>query len=978
MNHLYLGLGGAGVRVWQALGRRLACRPDTAGRKAVLEPLLIDTDARELRDEAPGWRLLGGTLAPPPAQRLLLDADAEALHTLLRARTDLRDCIAADAADWEARLTDLGAFDAPLSQVAARLPGWPSRRLGRLLLAQGQGRVRIALDAVAQSLQARHAHPSLTIHLVAQLGGATGAGLLMDLLTLLRRHPPAPRCSVHLHALLPEADTAGGRPAPLAEVQAYAVLRELQAAAREGLFELCLLSGQTDERGLQPLDAASRERQLADWIFHRVSGEPEWVVPPRAGAGGVRPGEFVAFGLAERGADRVELRTHLCHELMLRLLAQLRYNHWRPGLGFVTHPRPVPAEPMAELLAAWGLSDAHLQLAAPLPEIDGETPPGAPIEAEWRALELHYRELIGLVAPARRAPELRRLFEQGLEERFRGQGVEAAFDLPDHALRRRAVVVRQRVESALWDDWRDGRRSLHECGQLLAAVLADLSDRIEPLRQEQHVLETQAALLWQQIESAEQAAAVRPGMLARLRGQAAPVDLEALIEPLREYVLTRTRSAAVTLTLRLIAEIEAQLTTLQGMVDGGEMALAALVEETDAAAAAALPPVRHEAGASRLETREQLAHWRNQLITRETMQREHLRVLRAGLFGRLGEQASFRIFAQRLGEAATCDALLAACAQRLQPASLQPVVSAAWDAWMMGLHAEPERLAREQAALRAQAAVSMVWSADDLPRVPVLECLRVPAAPSPAESAPVAGDGAETGEADEGEVLTRAAPSLRMPDLAQLLRRPDGGTLVLQHRAEGEGAMVLLRLVRGLPLQALRPVQALHRLHEAHRLQAGRAALWLQLDATADLPELLAVDVQAQQARARTVVLLAEALGLLRHEPEPLTGTPVLVHVRLDEDGFELDRVRLGRDPLEAVDQARERVLHDLFDEVCAALQSGHHADAGALARLRDTMRERIETLRRQSPPAQWDTISRQWNEAAREAMKLIRQEGTR
>ena len=37
----------------------------------------------------------------------------------------------------------------------------------------------------------------------------------------------------------------------------------------------------------------------------------------------------------------------------------------------------------------------------------------------------------------------------------------------------------------------------------------------------------------------------------------------------------------------------------------------------------------------------------------------------------------------------------------------------------------------------------------------------------------------------------------------------------------------------------LRPVQELHRLHEAHRLQAGRAALWLQLDEAACLPENL-------------------------------------------------------------------------------------------------------------------------------------------
>ena len=559
MNHLYLGLGGAGVRVWQALRRRLACRIEPAGRRAVLEPLLIDTDPKEFRDEAPGWRHLGSSLVPPAQQRLLLGASAAELHALLRARPELRACLAPEGLDWEARLLELGAFDAPLSQVAARLPGWPSRRLGRLLLAHGQGRVRLALDAVSQALQARHTHPSLTLHLVVQLGGATGAGLLIDLLQLLRQHPPATRCSVHLHALLPQDDTAAGRPAPLAEIQAYAVLRELQAAAQEGLFELCLLSARTDEGGLQPLDAAGREQRLADWIFQRVSGEPEWLTPPRAAGQAARRGEFAAFGLAERAADRVELRSHLSHELLLRLLAQLRYNHWRPGLGFVTHPRPVPVEAMdamETLLVGWGLSEAHLQLAAPLPEIDGDSPPGTPIEQEWQALEAHYRQLIELVAPARRATELRRLFEQGLEERFRGQGIDAAFDLPDHALRRRAVVVRQRVESTLWEDWREGRRALHECGQLLAAVLADLADRIEPLRQEQHGLETQAALLWQQIEAAEQAASVRPGMLARLRGQAAPADVEALIERLREYALARTRSAAVTLTLRLVAEIE--------------------------------------------------------------------------------------------------------------------------------------------------------------------------------------------------------------------------------------------------------------------------------------------------------------------------------------------------------------------------------------------------------------------------------------
>ena len=265
-------------------------------------------------------------------------------------------------------------------------------------------------EARLQALQARTADKALTIHVVAHLGGTTGAALLLDMLALLHRHPPAPRCVVQVHVELPDHDSAGLYPAPLAEVQAYAALRELQAAAQSGLFELCFLGAMTDERGLQPFDAAGREHRLADWLFHRMAEATDPLALPAPAPvraqGAVRAGEFAAFGLAERAADRHAVRAHLSHELMLRLLAQLRYNHWRAGLGFVTHPRVAGHESLAELMNAWGLSDAHFQLAVPLPEIDGDTLPSLSIEQEWQMLETHFVGLISLVTPSRRINEL--------------------------------------------------------------------------------------------------------------------------------------------------------------------------------------------------------------------------------------------------------------------------------------------------------------------------------------------------------------------------------------------------------------------------------------------------------------------------------------------------------------------------------------------------------------------------------------------
>lgn len=994
MNHLILGLGGAGVRVWQGLQQRLQSRAEglPSSRRPAVEAVLLDTDARALADQAPGWRVLGSRAVPPAVQRVLLTAEAEALSALLQARADLRSTVAPDGVGWAARLQWLGAVDAPLSQVGERLPGWPTRRLGRLLLALHQARVRCAVDAAVQALQARTGDHTLTVHLVAHLGGTTGAALLLDMLGLLQRHPPAPRCVVQVHVELPDQDSAGAQPGPLSEVQAYAALRELQAAAQAGWFSLCFLGAMTDARGLQPLDAARRERRLADWLFHRVSEATDPLSTPQRSAGrppaGVRPGEFAAFGLAERTADRHAVRAHLSHELLLRLLAQLRYNHWRAGLGFVTHPRAAGAESLGELMNAWGLSDAHLQLAVPLPELDGESLPTLSIEQEWKMLETHYVGLIALVAPSRRINELRRLFDQGLAERFRGQGVEAVFDLPDHALRRRAVVVRQRIETSLWDDWRQGRRALHECGQLLAAVLADLADRIEPLQQEQRGLETQATVLNRQLDTLEQAASGPLQALGLLRG-VRERDLTEATGLLREYALARTRSSVITLSLRLLAEVQSQLTTLQGMVDAGEMALATLAEETDAAAAATLPPLNAADADGRLDTRELLAHWRTQLVTRESVQREHLRVLRAGLFTQLGEHANFRIFAQRIGEQDTCDALLAACARRLPPGAIQPVVAAAWDAWVMRLHGESDAAARDLSTLLTRASAGLAWLPAQAPAVAPEDLLRVPAPPRP-EPVPEPEPASDLAEAPVGSLddgaddphsLVIERPAARvvpaLPGVAELIQRICRVQTQVQELPEGQGELVLLRVVRGLPLQALVRVQELHLLHEAHRLQAGRAALWLQLDDQAALPELLAADVQAQKARARTVVLLAEAFGLLREEPDPMGPghLSVLLHVRLDEDGFELDRVRLGRSPLDAVEQARERVLHDLHDEVTAALQARDLRQPQAQAALRDAMRQRIELLRSQAPAEQRDVISREWNEAARAAMKLVRQE---
>ena len=55
MNHLILGLGGTGARVWQALHRRLSSRlePASGSFRTAVDAVILDTDARNLRDDLP-------------------------------------------------------------------------------------------------------------------------------------------------------------------------------------------------------------------------------------------------------------------------------------------------------------------------------------------------------------------------------------------------------------------------------------------------------------------------------------------------------------------------------------------------------------------------------------------------------------------------------------------------------------------------------------------------------------------------------------------------------------------------------------------------------------------------------------------------------------------------------------------------------------------------------------------------------------
>jgi hypothetical protein len=980
MNHLVVGLGGSGAQVWQALVERLG--PAPVGGEGRVSALLLDT--------APG----AGSRSHWPSQQVLLNATVAELQALLHTRADLRLAWAPTSAaePWaqllQAALTDLKvAGDAanvagPLGQGAARATGpvavYP-RALARSLLAVRRSELLAALQRWRATLAAGagQAQAAVCCHVVVQLGAATGAGLLVDVLGLLRLQLP-PGSAIHLHAQLPEPDTAGASPWPAAEAQAGVLLQELHALASgqgwpahlasgeaasarhdQAAFDRCWLSAAVDENGLQSRSAPERLQHAAG-LLQLLIDRPDLTMVDAASA----TSRFVAWGQAQLRCDAVAIRRHLSHELLLRLLNQLRYDHWRPALGVVANPSLAERDQRLDeaLLEGWGLSPAHLNLQTGMPEIGVADVPAGALEREWQQLTEHVMSLLAMAAPAQRAAELRRLMDEAAAERFRGVGIVAAFDLPEHELQRRAVAVRQRVERVLWDDWRDGRRSLHGCGQLLAQVCTHLETQAGLLDQQRRGRDTQALQLTQQAEA--QMPAAGAGLWSRLGGARRSVEeLHPQAYLLRDAALARSWAAQLATALRFGVQLQAQLTTLQGMIDSSELGLGALAHTVDQTAASSLPPQTTPEAAphslapgARLESRELLAVQRARLITDEPVLRDHLAVLRPAAFGCWGDRPSFRALAQWLDEDTSLPTLLGLSESRVPAISVDEVVQAAWAALGTAWQADPRRRERDLRTLQAQAAAGLMLQPEATALAAPTHWLWPQAL-------------ADQMLADAPAATPAPTPSERL--LALL---PGAATAVQVAPAP---VLAVWRVVQVHTLADWRRVRELQLQQQAFHRRHGSALRRLQLDSAQPAPALLAPTDAQQRELAQATVLLADALGLIASTPaDAPKAAACLTHVRRDADGFELVRVALGASLPEATEQQRPYVLGPLFDAVLDQLQARASA-ADELTRLKDHMQQRIDTLCAAAAPGLHDTLVRAWNDAARTAMKILRQDTT-
>lgn len=1001
MNHLLIGLGGTGSRVLAGLRKRLLLqlgseRPAHLG----LDFLLIDEGAQLSRENDPLWSVLGHSLQLPRRNRLALDLAPQALAAGLSERPALRRGLGelAQSADLPGTLVALDG-------------GAGRRRLAHWGLSTQLGRCRDTLDTLGRELQQRSGHRRITWHLFCHLGGGVGSGLLPAMLQLLQRESRDPASRVIVYGVLPEAVATPGEASAgvdAGQARTYATLLELVALAQAGN------SGGTNSGADQPgrsVDACylnndpQAAEALAELVFQKIAVlGPRWDLLTRLDAGrlpGATPepstscaSPFIGFGIARFGPDERRLLQHLADEQAIRVLNHLRYDHWRPGLGYVDQPRPAAQAGTAvddAMRQRWGLTEAALQLQ-PANAGDAAAAGNSSFDAFWREYETHFAQLVAKLPESQRLAQLRSLFEQALQGGFRGQGVERHYAQADDDLFHLVDARVGGIEVELVQDWRAGRRSLHDCGRLVAALMGDLEPRGDQAAAQAEQAASAAAHHEQQLADIEQRWSGGGGgwadLTQRLSGATSArreIDLGNAATLLRERCIALTRAEACRFAQRHARRLGSRLGDLLNLIDAVELTVGSLAEQYQAQAVANLP--EREVDAANDERR-RIDEARQRLLAEETTQREHAAAVRDELFGILGERANFRTFALELAEDHLCQVLLARSASAVQRNLSTGTLPGLWDTLALRWQAPADRRASDLQGLAADALRGQPSST----AVPSHWGLITPDVAAPTELMQQLGTGlAEAitrvvASAGHGSAAAASVPQLAsnaghasQGDPAQTPAALQLDLLAAAASPQGRPAeqnLTLISLAPALNLADAPWLRPLHAAYEKVRLRNGLAAAALHVEGDAScLPVLVTPDQGELRAQARRLLLLAAALDLVHTSPDPAGAGMRLLQVRLDIDGFEMDRKVLGStlaDAAQTLDALALRELRQVIQEQDLARRVHEPARHDAL---RAAMRHHIETIRSGAPAAELDAISLAWNEAARAVMQFVRQE---
>ncbi|HEY7493821.1 MAG TPA: tubulin-like doman-containing protein, partial [Candidatus Tectomicrobia bacterium] len=585
-NHLIIGLGGTGGKIIRAL------RKATYQEFRTLEPptanvgfLYIDSSREMLGLDDPTWRTLGRSVQLDKRNQLLISgSDLNQILAQIDSYPHIRPWIG-EREQWH----DI------LHSIVGETLGGQKRRLGRFLFACKATAFTAQLQQLTSELQTGGL-AAVTFHICCGLAGGTGSGSLIDVISQVRHlYRDSRSYKILVYALLPDQFPKANWDTGNYHANGYAALLELNALSAGTLlphhvagqgerlqladpFNGCYLFTNQNENGLQVDVDQDLPGIVADFLFQKVvaatatswstlvrmenaengDGTPE----SRPGTNiGERSKRFLTFGIKRLAIPEEEIREYLTYRFARQAALQLRFNNWSDSLGYMDEARNQDFGEFVkqrETHERWLISDDHICLSRGILSEEMHNRRWKPINREWMDVIPEFVSLVQAKDAATWLNELEKLCAQRFDEGYRGLGVRRFYDTKLAARRDHVREIRRRIETELFEEWRNGVKSMHDISRLLKALVAALDERLQNVdtrltRAVAHEAEVSAKV------AANRAEWAQVGVLSQFFGKRRSL-LDAQGECLRDLYIYRTLIEAWNFSKKLLQDLITEIT----------------------------------------------------------------------------------------------------------------------------------------------------------------------------------------------------------------------------------------------------------------------------------------------------------------------------------------------------------------------------------------------------------------------------------
>jgi hypothetical protein len=995
-NHLVIGLGGTGGKVLRALRKNVfqeyrGDEPD----QVRLRYLYVDSSKELMAIDDATWRILGESVQLAPRSQLLITGgNLRQILDNLSGHPNIQPWIGSRD-QWQ----DI------LSSIVGETLGGQKRRLGRFLFACKARQFKDQLKQLAGELSTG-GDASVTFHICCGLAGGTGSGAVIDVVAQIRALYRDPRMyRIVVYALLPEEIPNPNWDTGNYHANGYAALLELNALsvgadqphdvaergerlALSDPFNGCYVFGNRNENGLQVDVDKTLPGVVADFLFQKLvavrnaeamkllekmenAENGDGTAETRTGSTvPLRSKRFLTFGIKRLAVPEIEIREYLTYRFARQAALQLRYNNWDDTFGFRDEPRNQDFGEFVrdgQTLERWSLTDEHLTLGRGILPEEVNNRKWKPIVNEWLDV---LPQLMGLVQTQDDKVwinEIDKLMAQRYAESYRGLGVRKFYETKLAARKDHVRELRRRVEGELFDEWKNGVKSMQEIARCIAALIAALEERLLTTDDRITRAKNNADQAEQRV-AANRAEYAGIGLVAQLLGKRRNL-LDRQGEALRELYTARTQAESWAFAKRLLQEAVNEFNALAGDV----AACTRLVDDSikefkdriDARINDAGPPDLRQS-LVRFYNADQVRDFARDLDKDRAEQTRQAQAVRLALIEQIAADASFSAFQARISRQRFFDALEQRCAHSSQAAHDALVAANRDRRPLLGVNivAQLEREYSGRGDELKKFIHDLVNQAGNFlefdPQAIVL--------------------GAAKTRVTQFLVILPEAPELARfgAELEELFRDNFRGDIpVAIIRSETKtNEITLLGLTNLFPLRYAKATRFLKEQYDRRLAQGDNPQrLKLELHGEGDgtqWPAILIADERAQREQALPALLIAKALGLISTVTSPTTGVSELYLIGEDADGLPV-RTRLGKGLPEVFESIELVAAQGLVETAAARLASDAYRHVDQRTALQAAVREELKQVLAERRNDFEDPMYRRFEAAARTAIQTLK-----